>query len=164
MPGYFICQCCGKQAPRNPRIKNRQKYCGQKVCQQSRKTRWERDRLKNDSSYHQRRNLQKTEWRKKHPAHQYQKDYRDNHPDYVEDNRKKQRIRNKNGQEAAAGANDPGIVKTDALTSERVSIGGLYEILPYRTRPGEKIVKTDALIVELRLHRGLQEVLVNDSG
>ncbi|MFO7884508.1 MAG: hypothetical protein R6U68_06780 [Desulfobacteraceae bacterium] len=164
MPEYFICQCCGRRTPRDPRVKIRQKYCGQKLCQQSRKNRWEKDRLKKDPSYRQRRNLQKSEWRKKHPAHQYQQDYRKEHPDYVEINREKQQIRNKNAQKAAPGVMGSNIVKTDALTVESPIRGGLYEILPCKTRPGENIVKTDALIVELRVHRGSQKVLVHDSG
>jgi len=138
MPGYFICQCCGKRTPRDPRVKMRQKYCGEKLCQQSRKNRWEKDQLKSDPSYRQRRNHQKSDWRKKHPAHQYQKNYRKEHPDYVEVNREQQRVRNKNAQKVAPEVMESNIVKTDALTPESLIMSGLYEILPYKTRPGEK--------------------------
>lgn len=134
------------------------------MCQQSRKNRWEKDRLKKDPSYYQRRNLQKSEWRKKHPAYQYQKDYREKHPEYVEINREKQRVRNIHAQKAALEVLKSNIVKTDALTTESLIRGGLYEILPCKMSPGENIVKTDALIVELRVHRDPQKVLVNDSG
>jgi hypothetical protein len=139
-------------------------YCGQKLCQQYRKNRWEKDRLKKDPSYRQRRNLQKSEWRKKHPAYQYQKDYREKHPYYVEINREKQRVRNIHAQKAVLEVMKSNIVKMDASTTESLIRGGLYEILPCKMSPGKNIVKTDALIVELRVHRGPQKVLVNDSG
>ena len=90
--------------------------------------------------------------------------YRQNHPDYVTDNRKRQQLRNKNAKKAISGFLRSNIVKTDALTSEGFTSCGLYEILPYKTSPGKKIVKTDALIVELRACSGLQKVLVSDSG
>ena len=39
---------------------------------------------------------------------------------------------------------------------------GLYEIKPYKTHPGKKIVKTDALIVTLSIHGGLQKDLAGN--
>ena len=42
------------------------------------------------------------------------------------------------------------IVKTDALISESLISKGLYVLIPYEKTCPEKIVKTDALIVELR--------------
>jgi hypothetical protein len=164
MPGYFYCCECGKRTRMNPRLKIRQKYCSRKSCQQSRKNSWEREQLQKDPFYHQRRNEQKSRWRKSRPAHQYQITYRESHPDYVKANREKQHLRNKNSQKPDSGVCSSKIVKTDSLISERLISCGLYEILPYKTSPGKKIVKTDALIVELRAHRGFQKVLVSDSG
>jgi len=120
--------------------------------------------LKKDPDYFDRRKSQKSLWRKNRPAHQYQSEYRQSHPLYAETNRKKQQIRNKNALKIALENESQRIVKTDALIAESLAGRGLYEILPYKTRPGKKIVKTDALIVELRACRGLQEILVSDSG
>jgi len=164
MAVYFYCQHCGMRIRKNPRLKTRQKYCGQKSCQQSRKNIWERERLKKDPSYRKKRHGQKARWRVVHKADQYQKVYRQNHPDYVTGNRERQQLRNKNVQKAISEFLISNIVKTDALIAERPVSCGLYEILPYKTSPGKKIVKTDALIVELRACRGLQEILVSDSG
>ncbi len=164
MPDYFYCCECGRRTRINPRLKNRQKYCGKKKCQQSRKNSWEREQLRKDPFYYQRRYEQKSRWRKSSPAHQYQQDYRQGHPDYVKANREKQHLRNKNTQKQHSGDHFPKIVKTDTLISGKLISCGLYEILPYKMSPGKKIVKTDALIVELRAHRGFEKVLVSDSG
>lgn len=120
--------------------------------------------MRKDPFYHQRRYEQKARWRKSRPAHQYQISYRETHPDYVKVNQEKQHLRNKNIQKQGSGGCRLNIVKTDALISGKLISWGLYEILPYKTGPGKKIVKTDALIVELRSHRGFQKVLVSDSG
>jgi hypothetical protein len=164
MPGYFYCRHCGKRTLRNPRIKTNQGYCGCPICQQSRKNLWERDRLKNDPLYHQERQSQKARWRDHRPDHQYQREYRQTHPCYAESNRKKQLIRNKKASKIKFDNRNQKIVKTDSLTSGSLVRCGLYEILPYRTCPGKKIVKTDAFIVEIRAPRGFPKVLVPQSG
>jgi hypothetical protein len=164
MPGYFYCRHCGKRSRKNPRIKSYQGYCGSLSCQQARKNLWEREKLKNNLLYNDQRKSQKAGWREHRPGHQYQRDYRQTHPCYAETNRKKQLIRNKKASKIAFDSYNPKIVKTDALMAESLVRCGLYEILPYKMRPGEKIVKTDALIVEIRAHSGLSKVLVPQSG
>lgn len=164
MPGYFNCRHCGKRTRKNPRIKSYQGYCGSQPCQQARKNRWERERLENNLSYHTRRKSQKKHWRENRPDHQYQQQYRQTHPIYEETNRQKQLLRNKKATKIALESLVKKIVKTDALNAESLVGRGLYEILPYKTRPGKKIVKTDALIVEIRAHSGFAKVLVPQSG
>ena len=164
MPGYFYCRHCGKRTRKNPRIKPHQGYCGSQPCQQARKNRWERERLENNPDYHTQRKSQKRHWRDHRPDHQYQQQYRQSHPLYEETNRKKQLIRNKKASQIAFESRFQKIVKTDALIAENPASRGLYEILPYKMRPGKKIVKTDALIVEIRAHRGFEKVLVPQSG
>jgi hypothetical protein len=164
MPGYFYCRHCDKRTRKNPRIKTLQFYCGSQSCQQARKNLWERESLKDNPSYYNQRKSQKERWRKNRPIHQYQKEYRDSHPVYAETNREKQHLRNEKAKKIAFETLHKKIVKTDTLISESPGGRGLYEILPYKTRPGEKIVKTDALIVEIRAHRGFAKVLVPQSG
>ena len=164
MASYFYCQHCGKRTRKNSRLKGAQEYCGQKSCQQARKNKWEREKLKKDASYHKKRCDQKARWRKYHKADKYQKFYRQNHPDYIKDNREKQQLRKKNVQKVISEFLSSNIVKTDTLIAEKPVSCGLYEILPCKMSLGQKIVKTDSLIVELRFHKGLQETLVGDSG
>jgi len=164
MPVYFYCCECGSRTRVNPRLKIRQQYCGNKRCQQSRKNHWEREELKKNPFYHHRRTEQKAGWRKSRPVHEYQRCYRESHPDYVKVNREQQHLRNKNMQKQGSGDCSSKIVKTDALISVEPIRCGLYEIKPYQTEEGKKIVKTDALIVELLAHRGFHNVLVCDSG
>jgi hypothetical protein len=165
MSGYFYCKHCGKRTRKNPRLKDTQEYCGQKSCQQARKNKWEREKFKKDPVYRKKRLCQKAKWRKDHKADQYQKVYRQGNPDYVNSNRERQQLRNKNAQKAISEFLKPSnIVKTDALIAEEPVIGGLYEILPCKTSPGQNIVKTDALIVELRAYKPLQDILVSNPG
>jgi hypothetical protein len=51
------------------------------------------------------------------------------------------------------------IVKTDALSSESPVSKGFYVLMPYKKTRPEKIVKTDALIIELLNIQGLQAML-----
>ena len=114
--------------------------------------------------YREQRNLQKSQWRNNRPLHRYQSCYREGHPDYVESNRQKQQIRNNYVKKSNTEDSAPNIVKTDTLTPAPLILCGMYELLPYKTSPDKKIVKTDALIVELRARSDIQEVLVADSG
>jgi len=161
MKDYFICCHCKRRAKKNPRLKTGQRYCGLKSCQQARKNSHERERLKSDPDYYARRKAQKADWRNRQQGI-YQKTYRENHLDYLEQNRLLQRLRNRRTKTCLVPGVDPRIVKTDALTSIMPISAGLYEIRPYKTHPGEKIVKTDGLIVTLSLHTGIQESLAGN--
>jgi len=160
MPKYFYCQGCGKRKPKNPRLKDKQLYCGTKECQQKKKNKWEREKLKKDPIYSERRKQQKIKWLQKQPGDVYQKTYRQNHPGYTKRNRELQKSRNKEAKIRQIRSDVSNIVKTDALTSQTPIPSGLYAIYPYRTGLDKKIVKTDSLIVELKAHRGISESLV----
>jgi hypothetical protein len=56
------------------------------------------------------------------------------------------------------------IVKTDALSSKSLVPQGLYVLLPYKKTDGKKIVKTDALIVELRCGSDLRKIMLSGTG
>jgi endogenous inhibitor of DNA gyrase (YacG/DUF329 family) len=106
----FICLYCGKEVPRNTRIKN-QKYCSAKECQQSRMRTWKNRQYKNNREYQKKSQASQMIWRKKYPADKYQRDYREAHPEYVIRNRELQRKRNKKRQTDQSTM----IVNTDAL-------------------------------------------------
>jgi hypothetical protein len=112
--------------------------------------------LKRDSTYRLKRCSSKKAWYDKYPGDRYQSSYRATHPDYVSDNREKQRLR---GSKATGMALEDQIVKTDALFSESLVSKGFYVLFPYNKTCPEKIVKTDALIIELRSSQGLQAML-----
>jgi len=161
MTRYFYCFHCKERKEKNPRIKSGQLYCGSRVCQQARKNKHERERLKNDPGYYARRKAQKASWRSKQRG-AYQKAYRENHSDYTTRNLILQKARYRRTKTCPVPGGIEKIVKTDTLTSGMHISSGLYEIRPYKRDPGKKIVKTDGLIVALSVHSGLQEGLAGN--
>jgi hypothetical protein len=140
MNSTFICRQCQCHCQRNPRIKN-QKYCSSATCQNARK------RLHDKTSLSQPRGralkkIRNQKWRDKRPAHEYQKDYRIAHPEYVKHNRELQRDRKKKHQTHVV----PKIVKTDALSGYSLSD---VAFVAFKVKKG-KIVKTDALLLQMQ--------------
>lgn len=142
----FKCKHCGRIAPCNPRIKSGQRYCSLPGCQTVRKNAWRREKNQKDEGYRKKRCASNKLWRKRHPAHTYQRQYRESHPDYILLNREKQQRRN---DKRRALHQRKKIVKSDALPSERLIMAGLYELLPCKKDTLGKIVKSDALMVQL---------------
>ena len=89
MPRTFTCVHCRESFLRNPRVKN-QKYCNSSSCQNARKRSSDRkaSRTAKGKLLHQARNKR---WRDTYPAHEYQKQYREDHPEYEKRNRELQR-------------------------------------------------------------------------
>ncbi len=81
--------------PRNPRLKNNQKYCPAVECQRARRRNWKRKQYRENAAWRKKCLQSQKVWRKNRPADQYQKTYRENHADYVLRNRELQRKRNK---------------------------------------------------------------------
>jgi len=151
MSETFICSHCQRESLKNPRLKTPQSYCGAKECQQARKNCWERNQLKRDSGYKNRRRAAKRRWYKRRPGDRYQASYREAHPDYCQANRASQRERNRKGRQKGSSEK---IVKTAALPSKNLIAQGLYVLLPYDQTDARKIVKTDALIVQIIAQTG----------
>jgi len=86
-------------------------------------------------------------WRDAYPAHEYQKQYRETHPDYVDRNRELQKERNNKREKEQS----PMIVKTYAL-SPRPLIDGAY--MGFEVKKG-KIVKTYAYMDQWQVQHGL---------
>ena len=72
---------------------------------------WKKQQYDKNKKYKVKSQAARKEWRKKYPADQYQRDYRDSHPEYVNRNRELQRERNKKRQKTPVQM----IVKTYAL-------------------------------------------------
>jgi len=164
MSKFFYCKHCRERKRKNPRLKNNQFYCGEKACQRARRNKWERERLKKDPIYYVHRKKQKAKWRNERPVDVYQRCYRQSHFEYDQKNRELQRSRNTEAKKRQQEHPVSNIVKTDSLTPGALVLSGLYAIYPYKTGLGEKIVKTDPLIVELKAHCGITEGLVTNSG
>ena len=96
MPGTFTCRHCGKISPRNPRLKKKKKqsYCNAPKCKQAKKSARKKERYHTNPSYRQQHLARQKLWRSNRPAHEYQKQYRESHPEYVDRNRELQAKRN----------------------------------------------------------------------
>ena len=155
MPRIFTCLHCGKVTTRNPRLKKKQKYCSSRKCQNARKRAFDKkvDPTPKGKLLRKDRNRR---WREKRPAHEYQRNYRNTHCEYESDNRKKQKVRNKNHQKGSTSI----IVKTDALFLQPLS-DGLYA--GFKVKRG-KIVKTDALMLQMHVQQGAGTYLPQKPG
>lgn len=96
MPATFTCLHCGETALRNVRLNKDkpQNYCSRSDCQNARRNEWRRNKRSQSVDYRARCVAQQKKWRQSYPANQYQKDYRESHPEYVVRNKELQRQRN----------------------------------------------------------------------
>jgi len=145
----FTCQCCGKLVPRNPRIK-KQKFCPSRACQNTRRYIITKTRVTKSSECRSLRRARNKRWRDNYPAHEYQKEYRKKHPEYVNCNREAQRERNKKRKPESSSM----IVKTYALSLQPLQ-DGLYR--GFEVKSG-KIVKTYALLTRMQVHSAMQAI------
>ena len=144
MSAIFTCLNCHQERPVDSRQKGRQKYCGEGACQRARKATWQRAKLATDAAYPERQKACHKRWCGDKPLHQYQRDYRETHPDYVVQNRELQRVRNRKRREEAARQDLIGkIIKTDA-SSVTTFPSGIYEMRLCTMDASGKIVKMDA--------------------
>lgn len=97
MSAIFTCTHCGRATHRNVRLKKDlpQKYCSHSDCQNARRNEWRRHRRSQSAEYRERCAIHQKKWRQSYPADQYQKNYRESHPEYVERNRMLQGRRNR---------------------------------------------------------------------
>jgi len=146
MPLTFTCLHCGKVATRNPRLKKKQKYCSSQKCQNARKRAFDKKADPTPKGNILRRQRNKR-WRDKRPAHEYQRSYRTIHPEYVSINREQQEQRNKKRKKEPSSM----IVKTDALFLQPL-YDGVYA--GFKVKKG-KIVKTDALMLQIQMQQGI---------
>ncbi|MDD4108088.1 MAG: hypothetical protein PHH93_05145 [Prolixibacteraceae bacterium] len=120
MPGTFTCHHCGKTFQRNPRIK-KQIYCSCATCQNARRTTTNKSKLSRRVGSRRLRQARNKKWRDNYPAHKYQNQYRETHPEYVVGNREKQNKRNKKHQKSKP----PMIVKTNAYMAATLKQQGI---------------------------------------
>jgi hypothetical protein len=153
MNSTFVCLHCQSKCQRNPR-NTYQKYCSSLACQNARKRLHEKQTLSTPEGQASKK-IRNQKWRARRPAHEYQKLYRNTHPDYVNSNRDQQRIRNnKRGQIA-----EHKIVKTDAIFLQPFIDKAL---VAFKVKKG-KIVKTDTLFLQMQTYTEMEAVLASNS-
>jgi ribosomal protein L37E len=145
----ITCKNCGHEVSANFRLKGNQQYCGAPKCQRLRKRAWQKAKITTDKKYRAQQSACLKRWRQRRPLNQYQKLYRDRHPEYVEKNREKQRLRNDKRQQRVQLTPSEKIVKMDAFQNQPIK-SGLYWLTPSAMDASQKIVKMDALLVELK--------------
>ena len=164
MSKIFKCLHCQQWFTKNPRLKGTQWYCGSKECQQARKNTWEQEELKKDPTYKSKRQAAKRKWYYSNSGDKYQSEYRKTHPEYCKENRGKQILRNQKRQILSIA---PKIVKTDTLPLESAVTQDLYILVPYKKvsekTDTKKIVKTDALIVQMVAAQHIAGDFLSDS-
>jgi hypothetical protein len=101
-----------------------------------------------DARYNKAQKALVKQWQKNKPNHEYQRQYRQQHPEYVTCNRDRQKIRHHKRKTQALIEK---IVKMDSLTSVKSSY---YTMTPFKLNPTGKIVKMDSLIIKLQLLQG----------
>ena len=136
----FRCACCKRIRRRNLRVK-KQRYCGDKRCQQARKSKWQRERQQADPDYRANKRESQQVWRQNNPG--YWKQYRRRHPGYCKRNRQRHRIRERNRRKNASYNDD--LVKMDTLDLFLNDTTTSYFICPVES----DLVKMDALAVKI---------------
>jgi len=142
----IICRHCGRQVLKNRKLKHlEQHYCGEKACQAARKQSFDREKYRTNSSFRSEK-LQRSRDRFKTKEDRvvrasYQRSYRASHPDYVHDNRQKQRVRN--ARRAVKLLPERQIVNPDTLMPQSPDNEHVYAMIPVEY---EKIVNPDTLM------------------
>ena len=152
-----ICMSCGAEFEVRSWIKNH-RYCGKKKCQRVRKTRWQRQKMREDKEYQENQQSCQKSWAERNKG--YWKKYRNGNPGYVKRNREMQIIRNMR-QKINKGRQEEG--KKGCLTGREIEftriIAKMDSVMkPYYRRDGTMfkllfydrfIAKMDSLVVKL---------------
>jgi len=122
------CACCGRRFQRRPQNPDQQ-YCSCKACQNHRRQRWRRNRLRSDLDYRGNQADSHKRWAQKHPD--YWRQYRERHRDYVERNRRLQQGRDRLKRDLEAmGRSGAVLANSDACPDPSKVITVYYELLP----------------------------------
>jgi len=117
--GHRECLACGKLFL--PRSQNpTQTYCSKKTCQRDHRRRWQQLKRESDQDYVDNQARAQQAWSARNPD--YWRTYRSQNPQYVDDNRAKQLVRNYQNRANL-------IAKMDALNSRKALSSGLYRLI-----------------------------------
>lgn len=138
MAEKFRCAHCRKLCSPNPRAKN-QKYCGKPACRRARRAAWQRKKIRSDPDYQENQRRCQNDWTRNNPG--YWREWREQHPDYVANNRLQQHRRDRKRS----------LAKMDSLRSEKSISKGIYSLIPCS---GDNLAKMDPLTVEISVLAG----------
>lgn len=104
-----------------------QRYCSKAACQKKRRSRYQRQKLQNDSDYKEAHQNSQQKWRYNHPD--YWRRYRLEHPAYVVANRVAQANRDqKNEKSDLKSGHDFGLVNMYSLIEINSYISDCYNV------------------------------------
>ena len=149
MPEVMRCSHCKQEIKSNPRLKGNQKYCDKSDCRRARKRLWQNEKMKSDKDYKRKQIDNTKRWQKKRQWDKYMSKYRQDNPEYVKINRRKQTERNKTRCQREKEEKTAKIVKMDSLLASPVKTN-TYEMTRLERDSRGKIVKVDTLMVELK--------------
>jgi len=134
------CHCAEFFTP-SPRHKN-QIYCMKPECRRAKKAAWKRNKMRTDPDYRYNHKLANQKWARAHPD--YWKNYRLEHPEYVQRNRILQTVRNRRRGHLGSqrDGTDRSIAKVDASIFNKNNLVGQFYLVPV-------IAKVDALKVNI---------------
>lgn len=125
-----------------------QRYCHQRICQNTRKNRWRKQKYAQDADYGQNQKCAEQRWRQQHPD--YWKKYRAAHPDYVHRNRVQQFLRQRqrrlDQKNTRQEADVSLFANSDASPHIKFIKSGTYHMIPV-TR--SEFANSDALLVNI---------------
>jgi len=148
----LVCRHCGRTILANKKLKHlTQHYCGGKACQSARKLNFDRHKYKTNGLFRShklqgvrdRKNSKKTDEGNPFFGSHYQSSYRESHPEYVLENKLRQKHRNAKKRSKKFPA--PEIVNPDTLMLQRPDNDQVYAMIAVDYH---KIVNPDALMLE----------------
>jgi hypothetical protein len=137
------CAGCGEAFRPCPRVRD-QKYCGKDECRLTRRRRWQRAKRQEDADYRDNQERAQSAWGRENSA--YWRIYRSEHPDYVEENRKRTKERKRDRGRRAEGEGQ--FAKMDSIGDFSSIPSGTYLLVP---RDEEKFAKMDSIMVKITL-------------
>jgi hypothetical protein len=137
------CVCC-KTRFRPDRYHPNQNYCSKESCQRKRRTSWQKNKLKTDTTYRENQADAQALWKAKNPG--YWKNYRASHLQYVERNRREQQLRRIRSKTFLMPPLQPDVAKMDAAALQQPVVSGRYRLI---SLDNEDVAKMDFAIVQL---------------
>lgn len=150
MQTTITCKNCKLEKPANLCLKGNQEYCGDKECQRVRKRLWQKKKMAEDAEYRKEQLILQKDWRQNRPQAEYQRRYREKHPEYVEKSRQQQRIRNQKRRKQSKSGPVEKIVKMDTFRNQPIK-SGTYLITPCEMDASGMIVKMDAFLAQINV-------------
>ena len=140
------CVCCRHKFKPLPHIPA-QRYCSKGKCQRARKNLWKRQKLKYDADYRLNQEVAQKKWRAKCPN--YWKNYKTNHPEYVQRNREQCKKRARKIRENNKLKSNfyfiKKFVKSDAFPEINIDKTVSYKLILV---PASEFVKIDASLTK----------------